>query len=172
VAECWDLALRRNDGPSALVIANRTLPRWTTKLTDNRCSRGGYVLAEAEAERHATIVATGPDVAVAMAARQQLAAESIDTAVVSLPGWTEFEQQDTAYRAQVLGSAPRIGVEAAARFGWDQWIEPSGIFVGMTEPRATLGPARGPTVEAVVAAVIRRLTEGKQVDATCAVNRR
>ncbi len=57
--------------------------------------------------------------------------QGIAAAVVSMPCWELFEQQDFAYRADVLGSAPRIAIEAAARMGWDRWIGESGVFIGM-----------------------------------------
>jgi hypothetical protein len=52
-------------------------------------------------------------------------------AVVSMPCWEKFETQDQGYRNEVLGTAPRIAVEAAARLGWDRWIGPEGAFIGM-----------------------------------------
>jgi transketolase len=161
-AECWDLAIRRNDGPSVLVLSRQALPALRTDALENRCARGGYVLAEADGPRQATVIATGSEVMVAMAAREQLAAEGVAIAVVSLPCWDLFARQDESYRAQVLGGAPRIGVEAASGFGWDQWIGPDGAFIGMGGFGASaryedLYVHFGITPEAVVAAVMRRL---------------
>jgi len=67
----------------------------------------------------------------AMTARDMLANDGIAAAVVSMPCWELFEQQAADYQAAVLGSAPRLGVEAAVRFGWDRWLGPRGVFVGM-----------------------------------------
>jgi transketolase len=55
----------------------------------------------------------------------------IAAAVVSMPCWEKFEEQDPKYRADVLGSAPRIAIEALARMGWDRWIGENGAFIGM-----------------------------------------
>ena len=161
-AECWELAIRRSDGPSLLVLSRQTLPPWRTDTTDNRCARGGYVMAEADGPRQATIIATGSEVAIAMDAREKLAGDNIGVAVVSLPCWELFAQQDEGYRAEVLGGAPRIGVEAAAGFGWDQWLGPDGTFIGMNGFGASgnfedLYRHFGITPDAVVAAVTRRL---------------
>jgi transketolase len=161
-AECWELAIRRADGPSLLVLSRQALPAWRTDLAENRCARGGYVLAEAEGPRQATIIATGSEVPIAMAAREKLAGDAIAVAVVSLPCWELFVQQDEAYRAQVLGGAPRVGVEAAGGFGWEQWLGPEGTFIGMTGFGASASQEDlyghfGITAEAVVAAVLRRL---------------
>ena len=66
-----------------------------------------------------------------MKARETLQAEGVPTRVVSMPCWELFERQDASYRAKILGSAPRIGVEAAVRFGWDRWLGEKSAFVGM-----------------------------------------
>ena len=97
-----------------------------------------------------------------MDARATLAAEGIAAAVVSLPCWELFAQQDEAYRAAVLGGAPRIGIEAASGFGWERWLGPDGVFIGMTgfgasAPYEDLYKHFGITAEAVVAAVRKRL---------------
>ncbi len=161
-AECWELAIRRTDGPSLLVLSRQPLPALRTDTAENRCARGGYVLAEAEGARQATIVATGSEVAIAMIAREKLAGGNIAVAVVSLPCWELFSQQDDAYRAQVLGGAPRVGIEAAGGFGWERWLGPDGTFIGMTGFGVSgnyedLYSHFGITAEAAVAAVMRRL---------------
>jgi transketolase len=81
---------------------------------------------------------------------------------VSLPCWELFALQDEAYRAQVLGGAPRVGVEAAGGFGWERWLGAEGTFIGMTGFGASgqyedLYAHFGITPEAVVAAVTRRI---------------
>ncbi len=161
-AECWELSLRRTDGPSLLVLSRQALPAWRTDTGENRCARGGYVLAEAEGPRQATVIATGSEVPIAMAAREKLAAEGIAVAVVSLPCWELFAMQDTAWRDQVLGGAPRIGIEAAGGFGWEKWLGPDGTFIGMhgfgaSANHTDLYPYFGITPEAVVTAVKAKL---------------
>ena len=59
-------------------------------------------------------------------------ADGIRAAVVSMPCWELFEEQTSQYRRNVLGTAPRVGVEAAARLGWDRWLGDNGTFIGMT----------------------------------------
>ena len=78
------------------------------------------------------IFATGTEVPLALAARERLQAEGIPTRVVSVPCWALFDRQDAAYKAKVTGPEPvRAAVEAAVRFGWDHFIGPDGVFVGM-----------------------------------------
>jgi transketolase len=161
-AECWELALRRTDGPSLLVLSRQSLPSLRGDTAENRCARGGYVLAEADGPRQATLISTGSEVSIAMAARETLAAEGIKAAVVSLPCWELFCQQDEAYRAEVLGGVLRVGVEAACEFGWERWLGPDGIFIGMTgfgasAPYEDLYKNFGITADAIAAAVKRRL---------------
>jgi transketolase len=161
-AECWELAIRRADGPSILVLTRQALPAMRFDATENRTSRGGYVLAEADGPRQATLIATGSEVAIAMEARTALAAEGISVAVVSLPCWELFSQQDESYRAEVLGTAQRIGIEAAIEFGWERWLGPEGMFIGMqgfgaSAPFEKLYEAFGITPEAIAAAVRKQV---------------
>jgi transketolase len=161
-AESFELALRRSDGPSALVLSRQSLPTLRADITENRTARGAYVLAEAASARQATLIASGSEVAIAMAARETLAAEGIAAAVVSLPCWELFAQQDPAYQAETLGTAPRFGIEAAAGFGWERWLGPDGVFIGMagfgaSAPYEELYRHFGITAEALVHAVRKRL---------------
>ena len=161
-AECWEVAIRRSSGPSLLLLSRQDLLPLRQDATENRCSRGGYVLQEADGPRQATLIATGSEVSIALAARGQLAELGIPVAVVSLPCWELFAQQDEGYRADVLGAVPRVGIEAASGFGWERWIGESGIFIGMTgfgasAPHADLYRHFGITPEAITAAVRRRV---------------
>jgi transketolase len=161
-AECWELAVKRVDGPSVLALTRQNLPLLRTEAGENRSARGGYVLAEASAARKATIIATGSELHLAIAARETLEAEGIPTAVVSLPCWELFALQDEGYRAQVLGSALRVGIEAAIPMGWERWLGSDGIFIGMqgfgaSAPAEVLFRHFGITAEATVAAVKKRL---------------
>jgi transketolase len=161
-AECWELAIRRADGPSVLALTRQNLPALRAEAGENRCARGGYVLAEASGQRRATLVATGSEVSLALTAREALEAEGIPTAVVSLPSWELFAAQDEGYRAATLGEALRVGIEAASPMGWERWLGADGIFIGMTgfgasAPAEELFRHFGITPEAVVAAVRKRL---------------
>ena len=162
-AECWELAIRRTDGPSLLALSRQGLPTLRSDTAENRCARGGYVLAEATGgARQATLIATGSEVALAMTARELLAADGIRAAVVSLPCWELFAAQDAGYRDDVLGEAPRVGIEAGVSFGWDRWLGADGVFIGMqgfgaSAPEGELYRHFGITAEATAAAVRKRL---------------
>lgn len=141
-AECWEAAMAHASGPVSLVFARQNLPLVrTAHAPENLSARGGYVLREAACgARQVTLLATGSEVALALAAREALELGGIATAVVSLPCWELFDRQDAAYRREVLGSGVRVGVEAACRLGWDAYLGDRGGFVGMAGFGAS-GPA-------------------------------
>ena len=89
-------------------------------------------MREAAGRRDVTIMATGTELALAVAAADELKEKyTLHAAVVSLPCWELFDQQDAAYKAAVLGEAPRVAVEAASEFGWSRYLGEKGGFVGM-----------------------------------------
>jgi len=164
-AECWEIAFEHRSGPATLVFARQALPNVRRMHTSaNLSRRGAYVLAEAEGgSREVTLLATGSEVALALAARDALQAAGTPTAVVSMPSWELFAAQDAAYRSSVLGAGTvRVACEAALRFGWDRWLGERGGFVGMTGfgasgPAEVLYPHFGITPEAIVAEARRLL---------------
>ena len=157
-AEAWACALANERGPSVLCLTRQSLPTLReVAVAENLVARGAYVLREVADRRDVTLLATGSEVSLAMQAADRLAAEGIKAAVVSMPCWELFRQQPAAYRADVLGSAPRVAVEAATRNDWDQWISPEGRFIGMTgfgasAPAEQLYEHFGITADAVAAA--------------------
>jgi transketolase len=158
-AECWELALAQTNTPSILSLSRQNLPTLTRPVTENLSAKGAYVLREPEGGRDVTLLATGSEVEIALAGAEALAATGVKAAVVTMPCWELFEAQPDAYRAQVLGKAPRIGVEAAVRLGWDRWLGERSAFIGMTgfgasAPAATLYKHFGITAEAVADAAL------------------
>jgi transketolase len=162
-AECWALALESRQAPSVLALTRQSLPTLRRGAgPENLAARGAYILAEAEGERRVSLLATGSEVMLAMAARAQLAAQGIAAAVVSMPCWELFEQQDAAYRRHVLGSAPRVAVEAAIEMGWERYLGAQGSFIGMhgfgaSAPAEALYRHFGITPEAITAAALALL---------------
>ncbi len=162
-AEAWEIALTSTETPSVLSLTRQGLPtlRLEHKNT-NLTAKGAYVLAEAEGKRQAILIATGSEVEIAMQARDLLQAEGIGTRVVSMPCMELFAEQDAAYRKRVLpGGAVRVGIEAAVRLGWDQWLlgergrDIKADFVGMSgfgasAPAETLYEKFGITAQATV----------------------
>ncbi len=120
-ALAWAAALDALHMPSALLLSRQALPAQTRSVEQTQAiARGGYVLSEPAGAR-ATLLATGSEVGLAMQAQQLLAQQGIAVRVVSLPSVTRFDHQDAAYRATVLGTLPRIGVEAGVTRWWGQY---------------------------------------------------
>ena len=163
--EAWELALANRHGPTSLICSRQPLPPLRRgDSAENLSARGAYVLAEAsDGPARATLIGTGSEVAVALAARARLQQEGIPTRVVSMPSWELFAAQPEACRAEVIPAGTvRVAVEAAVRLGWDRWIGEGGGFVGMAGFGAS-GPGEdlfrhfGITPDAVVREVKARL---------------
>jgi transketolase len=163
-AECWEVALARRTTPSVLALTRQNVPPVRTEPSaENLCAKGGYVLAEAEGGARAlTILATGSEVHLALEARRRLESRGVPTAVVSLPCFELFDAQPPAYRAAVLGVAPRIAIEAASPFGWARYVgsEEDVVAVrgfGASAPAADLFRHYGITTDALVGLAERKL---------------
>ena len=131
-AECWALALKAHETPSIMSLTRQGLVPIRGEHTDeNLSAKGAYVLFEPEIGRDVTLMATGSEVEIAVAASEALAREGIRAAVVSMPCFELFAVQDADYRANVLGTAPRVGIEAAVSQGWDRWLGENSTFIGM-----------------------------------------
>ena len=130
-AECWHLALQNSGRPSLIAFSRQDVPTVRVNHTaDNLSARGAYELV-GDADARVTLLSTGSEISIAMAARDLLAKDGIASRIVSMPCWDLFEEQDEAWRKKLLGTLPRVAVEAAASFGWDRYIGPNGAFVGM-----------------------------------------
>ena len=133
-AECWSLAVKTADTPSILALTRQNVPNLrTTHTDDNLSAKGGYVLRETAGKRDVTLLATGSEVGLAVAAAGLLAKDGIKAAVVSMPCIELFRKQPEVYRTATLGPAPRIAVEAGIAQGWHEWLGPKGVFVGLSD---------------------------------------
>lgn len=130
-AEAWQVAITSEKTPSLLALSRQGLPMLRKNCSENMVAKGGYVISEANGERKATIIATGSEVAIAVEAQKLLKAKNIEVAVVSMPCTELFDKQPAEYRAQVLGNAFRVVVEAASPFGWDKYCGENGKIIGI-----------------------------------------
>jgi transketolase len=156
----WTLAMTRTKGPTGLVLSRQDLPTVTQPHAPG-AERGAYVLAEGN---DAIIIATGSEVMVALAARDELAKQNVSARVVSMPCWELFQEQDAAYRESVLPRArwQRVSVEAGVTMGWREYIGDRGVAVGIdtfgaSAPGEILMEKFGITAAHVVDAVKRVL---------------
>lgn len=157
-AECWQLALEKYKGPSILALSRQNLPTIRHAGDENLCARGAYILAGAAANP-IRLIASGSEVQLALGARDLLAKDGLQAAVVSMPSWELFAAQSDSYRHEVMGGdgTVRVACEAASGFGWERWLGAKGAFVGMTGFGASAKAADlykhfGITAEAIAAA--------------------
>jgi transketolase len=164
VAECWELALNRTNGPTVLALTRQNLPQLRTSApSDNPCSHGGYELVAASGEAKVSLFASGSEVEIAVAAQKELAGRGIAARVVSVPSLELLLSQPEDKQKAIIGNAPvKVAIEAAVRWGWDAVIGHDGVFIGM-HGFGESGPAKdlykhfGITAEAAVNAVLKRL---------------
>jgi transketolase len=121
-AEAWRVILEDLEGPAAMALSRQDLPVLDRSVygSASGVAKGAYVLADAD-DAQATIIATGSEVWVALAARDEL---DVPVRVVSMPSWELFEQQDEDYKASVLPvDLPTVSVEAGIRMGWERYAD-------------------------------------------------
>jgi len=167
VREAWRVALSHRQGPVALILTRQKVPVFDrTGLADpSHLARGGYILAEADRfPPDVILIATGSEVALALEAQGLLAERGVAGRVVALPSFELFEAQDEAYREQVLPSGVplRVAIEAGGRLGWERYLGPQGVFIGMetfgaSAPSPVLAERFGFTVQNIVEQVLRLL---------------
>jgi transketolase len=164
VAECWELALEAKDQPVALIMTREAVPSVRTRGgAENLCRRGAYVLQEATGRARVTLLATGSEVSVAVEARRILEARGIATRVVSMPCLELFDRQTREFRRSILArDTLLVSIEAATTFGWDRYVGPDGLMIGLTTFGASGRPDElmahfGITPEAVAASVLAGL---------------
>ncbi len=156
-AAAWAAALRRKNGPSALLLSRQNVPFLKrNSLAD--VDRGGYVLSDAPQPR-AAIIATGSEVGIALDAQKRLAAEGVPVRVVSMPSTSVFDRQSAEYRNSVLpGTLPKVAVEAGVSDYWRKYVGLEGAVVGIdrygeSAPAGDLFKHFGFTPENVIKAV-------------------
>ena len=160
-AAAWASAIERRDGPTSLLLSRDPLPFQQRSAGQVAAiARGGYVLADATGGApRAVIIATGSEVAIALAAQQALAAAGIAVRVVSMPCTSIFDRQDAAYRNSVLPKGvPRVAVEAGVTDYWRKYVGLEGAVIGIdrfgeSAPAGELYQFFGITAEHVAAAV-------------------
>ncbi len=153
----WKVAME-NDGPVALVFTRQKLPVYAPEGVMEGVKRGAYIKAEAEGGTpDVLLLSTGSEVSLIMEAREELAKSGIKARVVSMPSWELFRKQDQAYLDEVLppNVTARVAIEAAAPFGWHQWVGEQGKIIaldrfGASAPYEKIYQEFGITAAAVV----------------------
>jgi len=162
-AECWELALQRADGPGLLALSRQNLPQLRLEAGENRSARGGYAIREAEAPRQVVLLASGSEVEIAVAVRDELEAQGIGADVVSMPCWERFDAQDAQYKRDLLPAhALKVSIEAGTTLGWERYTGLDGLNFGVdgfgaSGPYLKLYEHFGLTAGAIVPQIIEKL---------------
>ena len=163
-AECWQVALQQKDRPTILALSRQGLPQYRLEAADgNQSAKGGYRAKAAEAARKVVILATGSEVGLALNAAKALEEQGIGTDVVSMVCTELFDEQDEAYKADLLPSGALIvSVEAGSTFGWQRYTGNDGLNIGIdsfggSAPAKDLFAHFGFTPEAITTKITNKL---------------
>ena len=133
--ECWEIALKSKNNPSAIALSRQKLSYISEhKSGENRCSRGAYVLKEtSDSSVVLTLIASGSEVEIALEAQEKLKSKNIDSRVVSVPCFDLFKNQSKNYQNNILGeSSTKISIEASSQSGWKSTVGRLGTTLGLT----------------------------------------
>lgn len=161
--ECWHLAMTRKR-PAVIALSRQGVPALRQIVDDNYSAYGGYIYKPSTLDRQVTLIGTGTELHLAVAAREILEEQhGIGTAVVSLPCMEIFNEHPNHYRQEVLSPGTlRVGIEAGIQQGWDRYLHEDGIFIGMdsfgaSAPANELYEHFGITVDNIVSRVLQSL---------------
>lgn len=156
--EAWRSALERGK-PAAIVLTRQNVPVLDPKHypISTQAQRGGYVLSDQGDEIKMVLLATGSEVALALAVQAKLAQErGLGSRVVSMFSWEVFEEQTQSYQQQVLlPGIPKVAIEAGATLGWYKYVGPDGLVIGFdtfgaSAPGSKVMDAYGFSVEKIM----------------------
>ena len=163
-AECWEIALKQKDRPTVLALSRQNLPQMRLEAVDGNASEmGGYRIKVANAERKVVLIATGSELHVAAECAARLEEQGIGADVVSMVCTELFDEQDSAYRADILpADALKVSIEAGTTFGWDRYVGSDGIKIGLdrfgaSAPAEQLFEKFGFTADAIVPQITEKL---------------
>ena len=133
--EAWKIALKRRQGPTALVLTRQKLALLdrTVLAPASGVGCGGYILWQASASPDVILIGTGSEVHIALEAGKLLQGKGIAASVVSLPSWELFDAQPEGYRNSILPPTlrARVSIEAATTLGWERYVGGEGIAIGL-----------------------------------------
>jgi transketolase len=176
VAEAWRLVMELRHDPAILVLSRQAMPTLdrTRYAPAVGLRRGAYVLADAQqGDPEVILMGTGTEVALIVAAYEQLAADGVRARAVSMPSWDLFERQPEEYRSAVLPPhvTARVAIEQAASFGWDRYVGLTGEVIAMhsfgtSAPLKDVAKKFGFTPERAVLAAREQLSRNRSRPAT------
>ena len=165
-AECWEIALRQKDRPTVLALSRQGLPQVRNAPDEiGMCSRGAYRLKKNGNASKVTLVASGSEVHVALDCAEQLEKQGVGAQVVSMVCTELFDEQDDAYRSDILpDNTLKVSIEAGTTFGWERYVGIDGLTIGIdrfgaSAPADDLFAKFGLTAEAIVPQIMNKLND-------------
>ena len=124
--ECWEIALSSNRSPSIIALSRQSLPLMRSKNKNNLSKKGAYFLSQ-DANSELTFIATGSEVSLAQEVKTILEKKGLNSNLVTMPSMELFDMQNESYKNKILGSKPRVIIEAASSFGWHKYMRENDI---------------------------------------------
>jgi transketolase len=167
-ADTWEvrgawIAAMKYKGPSAIILTRQKLPDLEGSKADfaSKVSKGAYIVKKEAGKCDFCLMATGSEVSLALDVAKALEVRGKQVRVISMPCWELFEQQDKAYIESLVGGnlGKRVSIEAGITRGWQEWIGPEGIAIGidhfgLSAPMSDLAHEFGFTVEAILSRIL------------------
>ncbi len=132
--ECWEIALKSKNNPSAIALSRQKLPYVSEHSAgENMCSKGAYVLKKTSDNADISLIASGSEVEIALEAQEKLKGLSINSKVISVPCYDLFQNQTENYKDKILGKDTlKISIEASSQSGWKSLVGKDGVTLGLS----------------------------------------
>ena len=132
--ECWEIALKSKNNPSAIALSRQKLPYVSEHSSgENMCSKGAYVLKKTSDNPDVSLIASGSEIEIALEAQEKLKGLNISSKVISVPCYDLFQNQNENYKNQVLGKDTfKISIEASSQSGWKHVVGKDGVTLGLS----------------------------------------
>tara|TARA_B100000767_G_C19730677_1_gene521533 strand:+ start:1 stop:1500 length:1500 start_codon:yes stop_codon:yes gene_type:complete len=121
--ECWQIALKNKNTPSAIALSRQKLPYVNPSFTkENKCELGAYIVRATSHNYIINLIASGSEVEIALDAQKRLKEMSIDSKVISMPCQELFDKQSSAFKNEIIDkNIPGITIEAGSVCGWEKY---------------------------------------------------
>ncbi len=132
--ECWEIALKSKNNPSAIALSRQKLPYLSEHSSgENMCSKGAYILKKTSDNVDVSLIASGSEVEIALEAQEKLRNLNINSKVISIPCYDLFQNQTENYKNEVLGKDTfKISIEASSQSGWKHMVGKDGVTFGLS----------------------------------------
>jgi len=132
--ECWEIALKSKNNPSAIALSRQKLPYVSEHSSgESMCTKGAYVLKRTSENVDVSLIASGSEVEIALEAQEKLKMLNINSKVISIPCYDIFQNQSEEYKNEIVGKDTfKISIEASSESGWKNIVGKDGVTVGLS----------------------------------------